>query len=518
MGVGLSVRHARARLMAAVAAVALVGFACSSQPTPEVLVPTPDRWRNFLDGPFRISIPDWPEMPPSEEKALERVSQAGQSLEIARHEALPRAMGRAFAQALTDHGFDAPIRVDDSDPRLVTVEGRLPAATALRARIHFLYCGGFSYQISGSAPEAAFAAFEPVLDGTLASASCADQASPVAEGPGLIGMVITPKESDFGFPNLRAAAAQARQAGVEAGHLYLQWSDVELSPGEYDWRVADHLIDTLYLEGLRLSLVIEFIHSGIPGSAPADLAETGFEDPAYLERASAFAAAVAARYGNQIDYLALGNEINIYFTSHPEQLELYRNAFTAMRQAVRQVRPDVPIGTVLAFHEMQQARDFSPVEAFRVADFFAYTYYPHQPGFRYDGPTDVFGPVLDEMMEVSNGIPFLVVENGWATAPSLGGTEQLQADYVRATFAALGDRRAAFRRHIWFAMHDISPAECEKLGRTFFSEDFDPQGLGSAWQDFLDYLCTLGLRSSDGTPKLGWQAFVDATSAYRSDG
>jgi hypothetical protein len=52
------------------------------------------------------------------------------------------------------------------------------------------------------------------------------------------------------------------------------------------------------LEGLRLSLVINFIHTSLPGETPPDLTGKRFADPIYVERAAAFSAAVAERYGD----------------------------------------------------------------------------------------------------------------------------------------------------------------------------------------------------------------------------
>jgi hypothetical protein len=211
----------------------------------------------------------------------------------------------------------------------------------------------------------------------------------------------------------------------------------------------------------------------------------------------------------------LGNEVNIYLADHPEEVEPYLTAFMAMRSAVRAVKPDLPIGTTLAFHDAMENGRFDLIDTFKSGDFLAYTYYPHTTGFRYDGDTDGFGMVLEEMITVSGDSPFIIVENGWATADSLGGSEIKQDEYIRATYAALAQHRDSFGRHIWYNLHDGSPEGCAEAALSFVPLGFDTAVAGEALGFFEDYLCTLGLRYNDGRPKLGWQTFQSELVAFQ---
>jgi hypothetical protein len=291
---------------------------------------------------------------------------------------------------------------------------------------------------------------------------------------------------------------------------------VETQAGVYDWTFSDVLLDTASLEGMRESLVIDFIHTSVLGDAPEDLTGRAFSDPEYRSRATAFAVAVAERYGDQLDYLELGNEVNIYLNDHPEDMQPFLEFIREARQAVHEVRPGLPVGTVLAFHELMSSGRMDMLETFKFGDFLAYTYYPHTPGFRYDGDPGVFAGVLDQMIERSGDMPFIIVENGWATAESLGGSEERQAQYVRATFAALAERRGSFGWHLWFGFHDGETSICEEGGLSFLPPGTDPASLGEAWGAFVDYLCTLGLKRYDGTPKLGWEAFKEELARYEA--
>ncbi|HLC22011.1 MAG TPA: hypothetical protein VJM10_07885, partial [Candidatus Methylomirabilis sp.] len=102
------------------------------------------------------------------------------------------------------------------------------------------------------------------------------------------------------------------------------------------------------------------------------------------------------------------------------------------------------------------------------------------------------------------------------TAPSLGGSEERQAEYIRATFAALAERRGSFGWHLWFGFHDGEQSICEEGGLSFLPPGIDPDSLGDAWGYFVDYLCTLGLKHYDGTPKMGWEVFKEELAKYEA--
>lgn len=492
----------------------LAGLACGE----ETAVPPPTTVSTttqlFQDNDFQLTFPDWPTIESPDENTLTAVSQNGQTIALARHELTPRIVGRHLLTVLPDYGDFSDLVLDEQSAEKVVIDGRIGGAVEQQVRFIFTYCGGYTYQLTGSAPASIFNSFEPSFRQVASGAVCAHQPEMVPNQNGLVGLIINPTNDDYDFANWRTAVAAARAAGVQATHTYLPWSEIEKTLGEYDWFIGDYLLDVLTLEGLRLSLVIDFIHTSLPGQPPPDLAGKSFSDPVYVDRAAAFAAAVARRYGDQIDYLALGNEVNIYLADHPDDLEPYLAAFAAMRTAVHAVRPDLPVGTTLALHEAMADGRYDLIDAFKSGDFLAYTYYPHTAGFRYDSDTDGFGLVLAEMTAVSGDTPFIIVENGWATAASLGGSAAKQAEYIRATFAALAEHRVTFGRHLWYNLHDGTPDGCAAAALSFVPDGFDTAAAGETWGHFEDYLCTLGLKHNDGTAKQGWHVFQKEMKAY----
>lgn len=465
------------------------------------------------DGGFQIPLPDWDELDAGDETTLLVVgNQQGWAMSVARQPLTPRLIARHLHSVLPDFGDYTTLTLDESRMEAPTIEGL--SAGGLAVHYDFRYCDGATYQISASGPEGSFAEFRARYDGLLAQAQCAVVPPDNPNEPGIVGMVINAPNNDLSFENFRASIVAARNGGVRASHTYLTWGDIETAPGEYDWTIPDLLMDLPLLEGIRMSLVVDFIHTSLPGKVPADLEGLAFDDPTYIQRASDFSVALAEHFGERLDYLMLGNEINIYLAQQPDQVQPFLSAYQAMLQAVHAAQPDLPVGTVLAFHELINAGSFELLHRFSVGDFLAYTYYPHAPGFRYDGPTDGFGAVLDSMIGESGDTPFIVVENGWVTSDVLGSSEAAQAEYVHHSLQAIAERRGAIDRVIWYGFHDGERSICEQGGLSFFEEGFDPAELGDTWNAFVEYLCTLGLRNYDGSSKLGWEAFQEELAAY----
>ncbi|MEJ2747688.1 MAG: hypothetical protein P8183_07230 [Anaerolineae bacterium] len=315
----------------------LAGLACGRTVATAVSTPSQAALTQIVqDRDFQLTLPDWPSAAHPDENTLTAVSQNGQTIALARHELTPRIVGRYFLANLPDLGDFHDLELAESVDQVV-INGRIGGPIEQQVRFMFAYCGGYTYQLTGSAPAAAFDDFVPLLEQVAAGAVCAHQPQMAPDENGLVGLIINPAHGDYDFANWRTAVAEARAAGVQATHSYLSWSDIEKSPGQYDWSLADYLLDVMTLEGLRLSLVIDLIHTSVPGQTPPDLAGKSFADPAYVERAAALAAAVAQRYGDQLDYLALGNEVNIYLADHPEDVEPYLALLETMRTAVHEV-------------------------------------------------------------------------------------------------------------------------------------------------------------------------------------
>jgi hypothetical protein len=108
------------------------------------------------------------------------------------------------------------------------------------------------------------------------------------------------------------------------------------------------------------------------------------------------------------------------------------------------------------------------------------------------------------MVTLARGKPLILQEVGYPSSAMLNSSEQKQAEFVANVFTAwqaAGDRIPFLSS---FALHDFSPQICEDLAKYYDLPDDE---------NFKAYLCSLGLRRANGTPKLARQSPVDSAAA-----
>jgi O-antigen ligase len=120
------------------------------------------------------------------------------------------------------------------------------------------------------------------------------------------------------------------------------WREIEPIPGEYDWATWDRVVAAMDERGLQLVAVL---HTA-PAWAQADpRAPHPFGPPTDLAAFSAFAAAFAARYGDQVDYYQVWDEPNLYdgWGGQYPDAAAYTALLCAAADTIRQADPEARI-------------------------------------------------------------------------------------------------------------------------------------------------------------------------------
>ena len=95
--------------------------------------------------------------------------------------------------------------------------------------------------------------------------------------------------------------------------------------------------------------------------------------------------------------------------------------------------------------------------------------------------------------------PLILQEVGYPASTLLGSSEQQQAQFVTNVFDAWAPRGDRIPFLNVFLMHDFPQTLCD-----YFTQYYGLPGN----ERFSQFLCTLGLRKANGTPRLAWTAFV----------
>jgi hypothetical protein len=501
------------RILCASAVLILAILACGQSPRS---APTTTEWTEFTENSFHVALPkEWDEFSSSDEQVIYTVSNGRASLWIKSWPLIPSLVA-SNVQGWVDENAQASLLEESGDTDKVSMELSIKDhSNVLRLSSLLIYCNAITYEVTGAAPEDDFEQYTSIFKQAKDSAQCDRGNLPPQLESGAVGMVILPKANDKGEFNpadYQQALALARESGVQVSHYYVQWGDVEKTPGVYDWRTLDYILEANYLEGLQVSLVVNVIHTTVIGRVPPDLAGTTFEDGQFSERLAKFLAALADRYEERLNYLSVGNEVNDYFAAHPSEMDAYASAFDQVRPAIHQQHPDLPVGIVFAYHDAEKTNTLNIVKSLNRGDFIAFTLYLYNEGFHFTRDPALIGDYLDRMLDVAEGTPIAIVETGWSTAEFLEGSEASQSEYVRQFFTALDAHREDILFLTWFVLHDSKQNFCYEQALTFFHPSTEPD---PAYMDaFVTFLCYFGLRHADGTPKPAWDVWVQEAQAY----
>ena len=315
--------------------------------------------------------------------------------------------------------------------------------------------------------------------------------------------------------NPHDAAAQIARFGIETTCLHLPWGVVETAPRRYDWAALDHWNTIRELVGTPPTPVwfLFPIHMNARGHLPEHLATTPLDSPEFLTAWDEWVAATAPRAGwdETEAIVVIGNELDLFVDSHPDE---YEAAVTFLRGATESVKRHAPrartVNTV-TWDSLNKAGGRELFEALNVGtDVVGFTWYDLS-GVSVTKPPTSIDETLSAMEAVAAGKPVLLQEIAMPTSPACDGDEELQAVRVDELFDAAETRtRARVAAVIWLTIADwpVEPL------REWVSNQFG--GALDGNEQFLGFLTSMGLVRSDGVDKPAAKVWQERISRYRS--
>jgi hypothetical protein len=361
---------------------------------------------------------------------------------------------------------------------------------------------------------------------TLVLASCGGGADgpqvpgggpqPSSTAPGVLSFTGVPRTvpTPVGDAAINAAFTEAVELAYNAGARGMQtnfsWGALEPSSAGFNAQRMQELrnaLDQGRARGLVHYVGIQVINT-LYRDGPSDLAALPFDDERVRARLRTLLDAVVGANRGAIRYLSLGNEVDVYLGSRPAEVPAYAALLRDAAQHARALDPSIQVGVTFTADGARGAHQ-ALLRTLNdgITDVVILTYYPlslqANGTFVVRSPTTV-GPDITSMLALAVDKPLVIQEAGYPSAAGTGSSEALQSDFVRALAAAwlASDRRIPYLNI--FALHDFSPTTCDELVGFY--------QLGGN-NSFRDYLCSLGLRRADGTPKAAWQVLSDEISA-----
>ena len=334
----------------------------------------------------------------------------------------------------------------------------------------------------------------------LAVVACGtDSVKPLARGRVLSistspRQIPPPTRSDF-----VAAFDLVYGAGARGQLITATWKELEPTPGAID---VSSLVGQLDYGGDREPTIyvgIEVINT-VAKEVPTDLADSTFDAATTRARFHALVDAVAAALPARITYLSIGNEVDGYLQS-TDQWASYRAFYEDALDYAHTKMPGVKVGVTGGYDGVVGARRAQMAALNTRSDAIMLTYYPIGTNFQVDAPT-IARTAFPAMLAAAGNKPVVIQELGYPASPLLGSSGAMQAafftDAINQWSMIDGSRMPYVNL---FLLHDFTAEECDAFG--------DYYGIPNSAQ-FEAYLCTLGLRLADGTPRPAWSAVVTA--------
>lgn len=311
----------------------------------------------------------------------------------------------------------------------------------------------------------------------------------------------------------------SRQMAEELGLNFIvgvtQWLEPE--PDQYVWTGAKHDEFQAHLKemkerGYRISITFTNVHMD-QKHLPKYLKGKRFNDPNLLDRWQKYLEVFLFRYGDYIDYLNIGNEVNNYFGKHYDEWTEFQRFFRRGEEVIRRLKPKIKVGVVL----VESRREFFWKQIEPYCDHLAITYYTPCSAFGKSPTAEAldknhykyFARTLDEAIRVAGGKKILITEIGCATHPDIDSSPELQVAFIRALFQWLYGKEDRILGMSWLAPTDW-PYEATKQALQGY---LDAAALQH--EPFMKYLTSLGLKYEDGREKPGYAVFKDEISQYR---
>jgi hypothetical protein len=196
-------------------------------------------------------------------------------------------------------------------------------------------------------------------------------------------------------------------------------------------------------------------------------------------------------------YLGLGNEINLYHISHPEDFSNFVSIYRATYDTIKTVSPNTKVFTVFQLEGMkglirlsygQSTVSWNLLDMFRdKLDVVGFTTYPSlmyttQPA---DMPEQYYAEIATEVTNRLGSVQIAFTEVGWDSDSLSSGSEQEQADFVPRFFELTRGLDKAFV--IWGLLHDVKPPAIgeplDHAGLRRYNGDIKP-----AWNEWLKFV------------------------------
>ena len=287
------------------------------------------------------------------------------------------------------------------------------------------------------------------------------------------------------------------KAGARGLFQMHQWREGEPKVGKYDQQKISGDFSINRLQDFdQVLLGIQVINT-VKREVPASLRKASWDSVEMVTAFKNYIDWLAPQMEGKVAMISIGNEVDVYLSENPDEWDSYKSFYDQAVAHIHQVLPGVLVGTTTTFGGLKKHS-----EKIRTlnqnSDVMIMTYYHgiEESGSVKSAPSKD----LPAMMALVPDKKLVLQEAGYATAASLGGSEDGQVQFVHDMFEAWEQAGDAVPFISFFMQHDFAPDTCRTLSGYY--------GGGKSGVIY-DFLCSLGFRDAYGKPKKAWNVLIE---------
>ncbi len=238
-------------------------------------------------------------------------------------------------------------------------------------------------------------------------------------------------------------------------------------------------------------------------SLPPDLMDKAWDDPDLIGRFQELVDHFSLEGAKPPKYISLANEADVYFETHPKEVEAFLKFYQRASVVAKQAFPSARIGITVTYDGLVKGRGAVIQKLVDASELAIFTYYP-MTDLKVQ-PVENVGENLDAILQVAGEKDLLLQEVGYPSGASLESSPEKQAAFFKHVIGAI-QQRDQIKFAGLFMLHDFEPELCDQLVGYYGFE----KAPAEPKQRFREFLCTLGVKSFGGAEKPAWKAVKEA--------
>lgn len=299
--------------------------------------------------------------------------------------------------------------------------------------------------------------------------------------------------------------AESRHAGNETQVVPLDWWDIETGPGRYEPAVNFLAIADAYYSrlGIPIHIAIRPVHTN-QKVLPADLQDLPLDNPKVISRFNLLLDWMATQLPNaEVTTIVIGAEVDVFAWGSSDRWREWIAFYSAVAPHARERFGGAQISCETT-HAAFVGKDLQHLRSMhRHSDVIGVSYYPLSEGLGTVKPLETIRADFALALAAVPDKPLVYYQIGYPSSDKLGGSVELQADFVSRVFEVWDEYADRVRMVNFQWMHETPPYGVDEFSRYYQNDD----------DNFRAFVGSIGLKSWEGEPKPAWERLRQEAAA-----